>query len=46
MCSRNEGDRPIYHPAKSNNINWCAGASTNVYHCTTTILLGLSEPVP
>ncbi len=46
MCSRNEGDRPVYYPAKSNNINWCASASTNVYHCTTTILLGLAEPVP
>ncbi len=46
MCGRNEGDRPVYYPAKSNNINWCAGAGTNVYHCTTTILLGLSEPVP
>ena len=46
MCSRNEGDRPIYYPAKSNNINWCASASTNVYHCTTTILLGIAEPVP
>ncbi len=44
MCSRNEGDRPIYYPAKSNNINWCASATTNVYHCTTTILLGMAEP--
>lgn len=44
MCSRNEGDRPIYYPAKSNNINWCASATTNVYHCTTTLLLGMSEP--
>ncbi len=43
MCSRHEGDRPIYYPAKSNNINWCAGATTNVYHCTTTLLLGISE---
>jgi methylamine dehydrogenase light chain len=46
MCNRNEGDRPIYYPAKSNHINWCASATTNVYHCTTTLLLGLSEPVP
>ncbi|MBI1732779.1 MAG: methylamine dehydrogenase (amicyanin) light chain [Gammaproteobacteria bacterium] len=46
MCGRHEGDRPIYYPAKSNNVNWCASASTNVYHCTTTLLLGLSEPEP
>ncbi len=43
MCSRHEGDRPIYYPAKSNNINWCASATTNVYHCTTTLMLGVAE---
>ncbi len=42
MCNRNEGDLPNYFPAKSNDINWCMGASNNVYHCTTTILLGLA----
>jgi methylamine dehydrogenase light chain len=44
MCARHEGDRPVYYPARSNNVNWCASATTNVYHCTTTLLLGLSEP--
>ena len=42
MCNRNEGDLPNYFPSKSNDINWCMGASNNVYHCTTTILLGLA----
>jgi methylamine dehydrogenase light chain len=42
MCDRNEGDMPNYYPAKSNDINWCMAATTNVYHCTTTILLGLA----
>ena len=42
MCNRNEGDLPNYFPPKSNDINWCMGASNNVYHCTTTILLGLA----
>ena len=42
MCNRNEGDLPNYFPAKSNDINWCMGSSNNVYHCTTTILLGLA----
>ena len=42
MCNRNEGDLPNYFPSKSNDINWCMGSSNNVYHCTTTILLGLA----
>ena len=42
MCNRDEGDMPNYFPSKSNDINWCMGASNNVYHCTTTILLGLA----
>lgn len=42
FCNRNEGDRPIYYPHRSNDINWCAGASTNVYHCSTAIVLGVA----
>jgi methylamine dehydrogenase light chain len=42
MCSRQDGVLPNYVPAKANDINWCQGATTNVYHCTTTILLGLA----
>ena len=45
MCNRNEGDLPNYFPAKSNDINWCMGSSNNVYHCTTTILLGTGDQV-
>lgn len=42
FCNRNEGDRPIYHPYRSNDINWCGGASTQVYHCSTALLVGLA----
>ncbi|NJN51588.1 MAG: methylamine dehydrogenase (amicyanin) light chain, partial [Gammaproteobacteria bacterium] len=42
MCNRNEGDRPVYMPAKSNDINWCHGTSNNVYHCSTGVVLGLA----
>lgn len=42
-CNRNEGDQPIYVPALSNDINWCAGASGDiVYHCSTAVLVGLA----
>ena len=42
FCKRNEGDRPVYHPSKSNDINWCMGTSSIVYNCTTTIVLGVA----
>ena len=43
FCNKNEGDRPIYYPHRSNDINWCAGASTSVYHCSTAVVLGVAE---
>jgi methylamine dehydrogenase light chain len=43
FCNRNEGDRPIYHPYRSNDINWCAGASSQVYNCSTALIIGLAE---
>jgi len=42
LCNRNEGDRPVYQPAKSNDINWCHGTKTNIYHCSTSVVLGLA----
>ena len=41
-CNRNEGDRPVYHPYRSNDINWCAGASSQMYHCSTALVIGLA----
>ena len=43
FCNRNEGDRPIYHPYRSNDINWCSGASSQAYHCSTALIIGLAE---
>ena len=42
FCNRNEGDRPVYHPYRSNDINWCAGASSQMYHCSTALVIGLA----
>lgn len=39
-CHRNEGDTPVYQPARSNDINWCHGIDNVVYHCSTAIVLG------
>ena len=42
LCNRNEGDRPMYHPPKSNDINWCLGTKSNIYNCSTAIVVGLA----
>jgi methylamine dehydrogenase light chain len=39
-CNRNEGDSPMYMPAKSNDVNWCMSTTSNVYHCTISVVLG------
>lgn len=42
LCQRDEGDRPLYRPDRSNDINWCLGSSSSVYHCSTTVVVGLA----
>ncbi len=43
LCNRNEGDKPVYQPFQSNDINWCAGSSAGIaYHCSTAVVLGLA----
>jgi methylamine dehydrogenase light chain len=29
-------------PAKSNDIDWCLGTKSNVYHCSTAVVVGLA----
>ena len=40
LCQRNEGDRPVYNPRASNDLNWCLGTQSNSYHCSTAIVIG------
>lgn len=42
FCNTNQGDRPVYFPAKSNDVNWCLGAATPIYNCSTAIIIGLA----
>jgi len=46
-CNRNEGERPEYHWYRNNDINWCAGARSQVYHCSVAVVVGqATEPQP
>ena len=40
LCQRNEGDRPVYNPRASNDLNWCLGTKSSTYHCSTAIVIG------
>ncbi|MBT8079935.1 MAG: methylamine dehydrogenase (amicyanin) light chain [Gammaproteobacteria bacterium] len=40
LCMRSEGDRPVYRPNQSNDLNWCLGTKSNVYNCSTAIVIG------
>jgi methylamine dehydrogenase light chain len=40
LCNRNEGDRPVYRPRSSNDLNWCLATKSQVYHCSTAIVIG------
>ncbi len=42
FCHRNQGDKPIYFPHRSNDINWCFGTKTVVYNCSTAVVLGIA----
>lgn len=42
LCMRDEGDRPVYRPDKTNDINWCLGTASVTYHCSTAIVVGVA----
>ena len=39
MCNRNEGERPLYHWYRNNDINWCGGAQAQTYNCSTAVVV-------
>ena len=45
FCNRNQGDKPVYYPSKSNDIDWCMGRAGIVYNSTVAIVIGrTAEP--
>ncbi|MGQ0698247.1 MAG: methylamine dehydrogenase light chain [Panacagrimonas sp.] len=44
LCSRDEGDRPSYRSDKTNDVNWCLGTQSAVYHCSTALVIGVAIP--
>jgi methylamine dehydrogenase light chain len=42
-CLGQEGDMPSYRPQLNNDIVWCFGSSSMVYHCSSAALVGLAN---
>jgi methylamine dehydrogenase light chain len=42
-CLGQEGDMPSYRPQVNNDIVWCFGSPSMVYHCSSAGLVGLAE---
>ncbi|NMZ57262.1 methylamine dehydrogenase (amicyanin) light chain [Pseudomonas nitroreducens] len=44
VCQRDEGDRPLYRPQSSNDLNWCSGSQADMpYHCSLSVVIGVKE---
>jgi methylamine dehydrogenase light chain len=39
-CLGLEGEMPVYRPQLNNDIIWCFGASSMVYHCSSAAIVG------
>ena len=40
VCLGTEGEMPSYRPELNNDIIWCFGAPTMVYHCSSQVVIG------
>ena len=43
FCNTNHGDRPGYHMGIHNDINWCMANDSSVYHCTASVIVGITD---
>jgi methylamine dehydrogenase light chain len=44
FCNRNEGEKPVYYPSKSNDVDWCMGKAGIVYNSTVSVVIGVEQP--
>lgn len=42
QCNRNEREKPLYRLARNNDVNWCMANSDANYHCSVSVVLGVS----
>lgn len=42
-CLNLEGELPVYRPQLNNDIVWCLGAPSLIYHCSGATIVGVAE---
>lgn len=43
LCNFNERERPGYRMGLFNDINWCMANTQTMYHCTVSVIVGVSD---
>lgn len=46
MCAAAERERPGYQMFLHNDVNWCMSNESSIFHCTTSVIVGLAKPKP
>lgn len=42
LCNNNERERPGYRLGVHNDINWCMANTSPMFHCTTSVIVGVA----
>jgi methylamine dehydrogenase light chain len=42
LCNNNERERPGYRMGVHNDINWCMANTSSMFHCTTSVIVGIA----
>ena len=42
LCNNNERERPGYRLGVHNDINWCMSNTSTMFHCTTSVIVGVA----
>lgn len=42
LCSRTEGEQPIYDTFRNNDLLWCFGTQSRAVHCSVSVVVGLA----
>lgn len=42
QCTRTEGERPVYHTSKNNDLLWCFGTKSRAVHCSVAVVIGVA----
>lgn len=42
LCNNNERERPGYRLGVHNDINWCMANTSSMFHCTTSVVVGVA----